>query len=128
MNRKWTAWFSLPKIADTDIKLAVGDELRLKYRGELARPWDAVGHVTKIPGSYSDEIALEMRPAKINTNCSDMCVEFVWNSTSFDRMQSALKTFAVDENSVSTYIYHRLLGHEVESQPLKVNMPKKYAL
>jgi regulator of nonsense transcripts 1 len=41
-------------------------------------------------------------------------VDFVWKSTSFDRMQSALKTFAVVETSVSGYIYHKLLGHEVE--------------
>ncbi len=41
-------------------------------------------------------------------------IEFVWKATSFDRMQAALKKFAVDDASVSTYIYHRLLGHEVE--------------
>ena len=34
-------------------------------------------------------------------------------ATSYDRMQSALKTFAVDDTSVSGYLYHRLLGHEV---------------
>jgi hypothetical protein len=27
-------------------------------------------------------------------------------------MQAALKTFAIDEMSVSGYIYHKLLGHE----------------
>ena len=30
------------------------------------------------------------------------------------RMQAALKRFAVDDQSVSTYIYHRLLGNDVE--------------
>ena len=30
--------------------------------------------------------------------------DFVWKSTSFDRMQLAMKTFAVDEKSVSGYI------------------------
>lgn len=30
-----------------------------------------------------------------------LSVDFVWKSTSFDRMQSAMKTFAVDETSVS---------------------------
>ena len=29
-------------------------------------------------------------------------------------MQAALKRFAVDDQSVSTYIYHRLLGNDVE--------------
>lgn len=39
-------------------------------------------------------------------------MEFCWKSTTYDRMQSAMKTFAVDETSVSGYLYHRLLGHE----------------
>lgn len=34
-------------------------------------------------------------------------VEFVWKAVSYDRMQVALKTFAVDDTSVSGYIYHR---------------------
>ena len=38
-----------------------------------------------------------------------------------------MKTFAVDENSVSAYLYHRLLGHEVEEQALKTNLPKRFS-
>lgn len=42
------------------------------------------------------------------------------------RMQSALKTFAVDETSVSGYIYHKLLGHEVEDVVIKCQLPKRF--
>jgi regulator of nonsense transcripts 1 len=72
-------------------------------------------------------------------------IDFVWKSTTFDRlvvvvvnvilsttnylyndsMQLAMKTFALDETSVSGYIYHRLLGHEVEPQILRTQLPKK---
>ncbi len=38
-------------------------------------------------------------------------VEYVWKSTTFDRMQNALKLFAVDETSVSGYLYHRYVTH-----------------
>lgn len=38
-----------------------------------------------------------------------------------------MKTFAVDEASVSAYIYHRLLGHEVDEQTLKINLPKRFS-
>lgn len=39
-------------------------------------------------------------------------VDFVWKSTSFDRMQGAMKTFAVDETSVSGWVtYYILLKH-----------------
>jgi regulator of nonsense transcripts 1 len=78
----------------------------------------------------SDDVALELRrndntPADCTHNFS---VDFVWKSTSFDRMQLAMKMFAVDETSVSGYIYHKLLGHEVEPQVLRTQMPKRYAL
>lgn len=43
-------------------------------------------------------------------------------------MQASLKTFAIDENSVSAYIYHKLLGHEVEDMVMKVNLPKRFSV
>ena len=38
-------------------------------------------------------------------------VDFVWKSTSFDRMQGAMKTFAVDETSVSGWVGCFVLYH-----------------
>lgn len=49
----------------------------------------------------------------------------MWSNTP-KRMQSALKTFAVDETSVSGYIYHKLLGHEVEDVIIKCQLPKRF--
>ena len=42
-------------------------------------------------------------------------------------MQAAMKTFAVDETSVSGYIYHKLLGHEVEDVVIKCQLPKRFS-
>ena len=56
---------------------------------------------------------------------SGYSVDFVWKSTSFDRMQAAMKSFALDETSVSGYIYHLLLGHEVEPATVKAKLPAK---
>ena len=55
------------------------------------------------------QVALEFRKgAKPPTDTTvGFSVEYVWKSTTFDRMQNALKLFAVDENSVSGYLYHR---------------------
>ncbi|KAJ8664108.1 hypothetical protein O0I10_000386 [Lichtheimia ornata] len=129
LNQKNIAWFYFPKLEMGEVKLAVGDELRLRYRGELHDPWEATGHVIKIPNNVSDEVALELRRNnKVPVECThNFSVDFVWKSTSFDRMQSAMKTFAVDETSVSGYIYHRLLGHDVEPQVLKTQMPKRFS-
>lgn len=57
----------------------------------------------------SDEIGLELRrtegvPTEVTHGFS---ADFVWKSTSFDRMQLAMKTFAVDEKSVNGYIVSR---------------------
>lgn len=41
-------------------------------------------------------------------------IDFIWKSTSFDRQQKAMKTFALDEYSVTGYLYHLLLGHPSE--------------
>ncbi|KAG7092951.1 hypothetical protein E1B28_009253 [Marasmius oreades] len=129
LNQKRVAWFCLPKLESGEVRLAVGDELRLRYLGELHKPWDGVGHVIKIPNNVSDEVALELRRTDgVPFECTqNFAADFVWKSTSFDRMQLAMKTFAVNEKSVSGYIYHKLLGHELEPQTLRTQMPKRWS-
>lgn len=51
LNQKRVAWFCLPKLESGEVRLAVGDELRLRYQGELHKAWEGVGHVIKIPNS-----------------------------------------------------------------------------
>ncbi|KAJ3132372.1 ATP-dependent helicase NAM7 [Physocladia obscura] len=128
LNQKLVAYFTLLKLEQGEVKLAVGDELLLRYRGELSREWESKGNVIKIPNSVSDEVALEIRKqSHAPTECTlNFTVDFVWKSTSFDRMQNAMKRFAVDETSVSGYLYHRLLGHNVDPVTLNSNLPKKF--
>ncbi len=133
LNNKHLASFVLPKLELGDVKLAVGDEMRLKYTGELRPVWEGVGYVIKIPNNQSDEVTIELRTKgdhkSVPTECThNFSADYVWKATSFDRMQLAMKTFAVDEMSVSGYIFHRLLGHEVAAAPMKTNMPKKYSV
>lgn len=51
LNHKRVAWFMMPKLESGEVRLAVGDELRLRYSGEMHSPWEGVGHVIKIPNS-----------------------------------------------------------------------------
>ena len=53
LNQKRVAWFSLPKLESGEVRLAAGDELKLRYYGELHKAWEGVGHVIKIPNSQS---------------------------------------------------------------------------
>ena len=87
-----------------------GDELRLKHSaaGPEHKPWAATGIVVRTEEA-SEEVALELRggmPAPTDTTVA-FSVEFVWKPTTFERMQRALKLFAVDDTSVSGYLYHR---------------------
>ncbi|XP_008786216.2 regulator of nonsense transcripts 1 homolog isoform X1 [Phoenix dactylifera] len=126
LNKKRVAYFVFPK-EDNELRLVPGDELRLRYSGDAAHPaWQSVGHVIKL--TAQEEVALELRasqgvPVDLNHGFS---VDFVWKRTSFDRMQAAMKTFAVDETSVSGYIYHHLLGHEVEHQTVRNTLPRRF--
>ncbi|KAJ4953511.1 hypothetical protein NE237_030343 [Protea cynaroides] len=126
LNKKRIAYFVFPK-EDNELRLVPGDELRLRYPGDATHPaWQSVGHVIKL--TAQEEVALELRanqgvPVDVNHGFS---VDFVWKSTSFDRMQGAMKTFAVDETSVSGYIYHHLLGHEVEAQVVRNTLPRRF--
>lgn len=131
LNGKHMASFVLPKMESGDVKLAVGDEMRLKYKGELRPPWEGVGYVMKIPNNQNDEVTLELRKTgsdkSVPTDCThNFSAEYVWKATSYDRMQLAMKTFALDERSVSGFLFHKLLGHEVQVAPTKPTMPRKF--
>ncbi|XP_023013225.1 regulator of nonsense transcripts 1 homolog [Leptinotarsa decemlineata] len=128
LNKKTIAYFTLAK-TDGDMKLMHGDELRLRYVGEMHKTWAGVGHVIKVPDNYGEDIGIELKngsgaPSECSSN---FVVDFIWKSTSFDRMQLALRKFAVDDTSVSAYIYHRLLGHEVEEVLFRCHLPKHFS-
>ncbi|KAI1296879.1 Regulator of nonsense transcripts 1 [Halotydeus destructor] len=125
LNKKIIAYFKAQW--ESDMRLMHGDELRLRYMGD--KPWSGVGHVIKIPDNYSEDVGIELKSSSgVPTQSqSNFVLDFVWKSTSFDRMQTALKKFAVDEASVSGYIYHKLLGHEIEDVMMRAPLPKQFS-
>lgn len=128
LNQKRLAWFCMPKLESGEVRLAVGDELRLRLVGANLKGWstmatsgnmwEGIGSVIKVPNSElnsrclqltadtNDEICLELRRSdSVPIDCTHgFAVDFVWKATSFDRMQAAMRTFAIDEKSVSGYI------------------------
>ena len=119
LTGKNLATFSFHRLAAEQSRIVPGDELRLKL-GQGAeflygRPWEGVGYVK---GIVDSEVYMELRSTgSVPEQISDgYVVEYIWKSTSYDRMQNALKTFAVDDTSVTGYIYHKILGHPVEEQ------------
>jgi regulator of nonsense transcripts 1 len=110
----------------SEIKALQGDELRIKHE---ALKWECMGTVKGL--TASEEIALELRGGKSSAKApvdvhSGFSVDVVWKATSFDRMHAAMRTFAVNETSVSGYLFHKILGHEVAEQVITGNkMPTR---
>ena len=126
LNKKQIAIFRLVG----EPRLTPGDELMLRLDPGTARlhgrDWSSTGHVVRL---MDGEVALELKGPGAPVDYTDgFIVDFVWKATSFDRMQNGLKTFAVDDTSVSGYLYHMLLGHEVEPQTLRVSLPRQFSV
>jgi regulator of nonsense transcripts 1 len=130
LNNKHLASFSLSTFESSELKVAVGDEMILKYSGINHEPWEAKGYIIRIPNSQQEEFTLEIQSRKQPpTNCTtDFRAEFVWKGTSYERMQQAMKKFAIDRKSVSAFIYQKLLGHEVEEMEFDMDLPTKISI
>ena len=123
LNLKKVAYFVFPS-DDYELRLVAGDELRITHKKET--DWIEIGLVIRF--TSNEEVAVEMKNSmKPPIHTDGYSVDFVWKSTSFDRMQKSLKSFAVDEKSMSEYLYHKLLGHDMEEEPLKVKLPTKFS-
>jgi len=88
--------------------------------------WSASGFVREL---VDGEVTLELGHGEADAPVSvtsGYTVELVWRSVTFDRMQAALRKFAVEDDSVSGYLYHALLGHQVEPQAIRATLPAKY--
>nr|CAD2149807.1 unnamed protein product [Meloidogyne enterolobii] len=125
------ATFQLPGFRDGNMKLMIGDDLRLKHYQTLdGSEWNCMGRLIKIPDNHNEDFSLEMFASsnKIPTDRrTNFICEYVWNSTSFDRMFAALGRLESKENCVSQYIYHKLMGHDVDDILFKLVMPKKFS-
>ncbi|WFC98755.1 ATP-dependent RNA helicase [Malassezia yamatoensis] len=128
--RRLIAWLDIPQLESGELRMAVGDEIKLKYRGELNAPWQAIVQVVSVPQSAVTEVGVEMRQgAQAPTHCThNFSAEFVWKGTTFDRMQSALRDFAKGERCMSSYLMRSLLGHTLPSCTLEVTLPKRFSV
>ena len=116
--------------ASSHLEVVTGDELSLTLAPNdsgTGNVWEAQGRVIDIDELGNVTLEINHRHSKSTggrTNITEpFSVEFVWKSVTYDRMQEALKTFAISDRSVSGYLYHKLLGHDVVDQPLNVKLP-----
>ncbi|CAD6186228.1 unnamed protein product [Caenorhabditis auriculariae] len=133
LSRKHLAFFHLPKFTDGSMKLMIGDELRLKHTQTVdGSEWTCTGQVFKIPDNHTDEIGLEIRDRSTDKIPNEQRIMFtceaVWNSTSFDRMIGALGKLEKDQACVSQFIYHKMMGREINELAFKIHPPKRLSV
>ncbi len=107
----------------------MGKVCSIDFFGSRTEQSENVFLFLKVADHSSDELGIELKSnqgAPISCT-SNFVIDFVWKSTSFDRMQAALRKFAVDDTSVSAYIYHRLLGHDVDDVLFRTHLPKHFS-
>lgn len=121
-SKKRLAYFMFPNEGET-AKLVAGDELKIRHERDGQTIWKNRGHIVRI--TANEEICLELKPGKAPpADAEKFIIEFVWKSTSFDRMKFALKVFLKDETSVSEYLFYKILGYNTSEQYLKNIVPK----
>ena len=125
MNKRRVAYFVFPK-EDNEVRLTPGDELKLKASINGNATWEGTGHIVKL-NQNNEEIGVELKKgAQIPEDSPLFTVDFVWKSTSFDRMLRGLKTYNEDTRSISGYLYHKIMGADVEDVPLSIpSIPKR---
>ena len=128
LNKKRLAHFVIVN-QDQELRLVPGDELCIRHNGDISHSlWSGVGHVIRI---VNGEVTLELRNnLGVSTDIlHGYSIDFVWKSTSFDRMQAAMRNFALDEKSVSPFIYRQLLGYcDTEQPQINLTLPKKFSV
>lgn len=123
------ALFSLSTYEHTNLAVTVGDQIVLHHREFGAGDedtWRGEGYITKLPSARNEQFTLELLagnpPPPVSTGFT---VEFVWKGTSYNRIQKALTDFATKEESLSGYLYHKVLGHEVVGVEFTTEIPSK---
>jgi regulator of nonsense transcripts 1 len=102
-----------------ETKLVPGDELKINDPNN-GKPY--TGFIVRI--DLDDEVHLELEKSNLNLADGPYTIEFVWRGISFKRMLDGLYSFVNDENSVSSYIYYKLLGHNTEDKRFNYNVSK----
>ncbi|CAN6632681.1 ATP-dependent helicase Nam7p [Trichomonascus vanleenenianus] len=133
LSRRHLVSFYLANVDSSDLKISIGDELKIKHNGDLfsQSTWSGTGFVVKVPDNKSEEVTMELKasskpPPTEYTN--HFSIEFVWSNTTYKRIQLALKRFATVDTSVSGFIYHKLLGHDVEPFSFETQLPKVFSV
>ncbi|CAH8460016.1 unnamed protein product [Heterobilharzia americana] len=130
LNKRRMAYFRIPGANEgPELRIMHGDELIMRQFNSANDYLVGIGHVIKVPDSFSDEVCLEMKQVS-DTPLESVTykIEFKWKSTPFDRMKMAILAVTDEQRGLlPPYIFYRLLGQELDDMVLKCNLPKRYS-
>lgn len=127
LNGKRIATFQVPQ---DESNFSQGDEMKLSHAGAK---WEAFATILRIEPSANagDELWCELKSGSQDlppNTTTRFHVNFVFKAVSFDRMRAAMKIMATSDVSVSSYLYHALLGHPQDPLTFKVDLPVDLAV
>lgn len=130
-SHKFWASFPVRNFEAIESKVSIGDEMLLRYDGHSGEKWEGKGSIISLPNAQQEFFTLELYKTKATPPIKEttgFTAEFVWRGVSYERMQLALRTFATSEMSTSSYIYHKILGHDVKPIEFDVDLPKQLSI
>lgn len=131
IDNRHLALFYLSEIKMNLLRVAVGEEMVLRCQRAGHEDWEGRGYIVRYPNTSTEEYTLELKPSKVHppTDCqAGFTAEFVWKSVTFDRMLENLRLFASDDSVISPYIYHLILGHEVDLPGFGLDLPQDLSI
>ncbi|CAH6719195.1 ATP-dependent helicase Nam7p [[Candida] jaroonii] len=127
-NGKIWASFPVKNFEAIESKVSLGDGMILRH---FESEWLGKGSIIGLPDAHQELFTLELNESKSPPpipRTTGFTAEFIWKGVSYERMQSALKTFAISEKSTSSYIYHKILGHDVKPIEFDIELPKQLSI
>lgn len=124
------AEFTLSPYESKGIHIYEGEEVKLHFRDIRAHDgesWTGQGTLIQIPRPHKDRYTFRLnykeQPPPTHATVG-FSIEFLWLGVSQFRMMNAVRFFATRRKSTSAYIYHTILGHEVEPVEFSTTLPK----
>ncbi|KAN0038873.1 hypothetical protein ACTA71_001065 [Dictyostelium dimigraforme] len=130
INKRYTATFPFSR-SDLEFKVVPGDELKLQFISSSSGvvEWEDTGRVIQIDDENLLSLETKSRCGFDSGPKGSYRMEMVWRSTSSERILSAMKSFAIKEQALSSYLYHALLGHpDIPPAPLDIQLPTNFHL
>lgn len=130
-NGDFLADFILFGHENTNLMVAIGDTIKVRYNSVgstmVKESWEGEGIIVLRPSAKKESftasfLRLENPPTHASTGFT---VEFMWVGVPYFRMINAVKAFATKSKSLSAYLYHTILGHQVVDVQFKTKIPKE---